>query len=140
MDDATGLIKTTPVNLLTRSEEFDNASWTKYAVTVTSNAISSPNNEVTAEKLIATSTSAEHFIQNSSPQTSLNKYYTYSVHCKADELSSIVINVSASRLFATFDLASGTVITSSSNGTDFDNQSGAITSPVSYTHLRAHKT
>ena len=40
---ADGLIKTTPVNLLTYSEEFDNTSWPKSNSTITANTVSNCN-------------------------------------------------------------------------------------------------
>jgi len=43
MVDSNGLLKWGPHNLLTYSEEFDNAAWTKTNVTVTANATTDPN-------------------------------------------------------------------------------------------------
>ncbi len=44
-------------NLLLRSEEFDNASWTKTSLTVTANSTTAPDGNVTADTLAATGTS-----------------------------------------------------------------------------------
>lgn len=41
------------VNLLTKTEEFDNAAWTKSSLTVISNSIAAPNGSVTADTIRA---------------------------------------------------------------------------------------
>lgn len=46
------LVEPQRTNLLLRSEEFDNATWTKTASTVTANATTSPRGTMTADKLI----------------------------------------------------------------------------------------
>ena len=46
-----GLIEEVPYNLVTYSEQFDNAGWSKSSSTVTSNAATSPNGDLTADKL-----------------------------------------------------------------------------------------
>jgi hypothetical protein len=50
-----GLIQTTPasVNLLTYTQEFDNAVWTKTNTTVTANSLAAPDGTVTADTLTA---------------------------------------------------------------------------------------
>jgi hypothetical protein len=47
-------------NVWTRSEEFDNAAWDKNNVTVTANAATAPDGTLTADKLIASATTAVH--------------------------------------------------------------------------------
>ncbi len=49
--NADGLIEEVPYNLVTYSEQFDNAGWSKSSSTVTSNAATSPNGDLTADKL-----------------------------------------------------------------------------------------
>jgi hypothetical protein len=52
--DSNGLIQYAPHNLLTYSEQFDNAAWTKgVGVTVTANAITSPDGTTTADLISA---------------------------------------------------------------------------------------
>jgi hypothetical protein len=50
-----GLIKTAVTNLLLRSEEFDNASWTGGALVITANTQAAPNGTITADTLTASS-------------------------------------------------------------------------------------
>lgn len=49
-----GLIEYAPHNLLTFSEQFDNAAWTKTTTTVTANSFAAPNGTTTADTLTAT--------------------------------------------------------------------------------------
>ena len=51
--DSDGLVKWAPHNLLTNSESFDAASWTKSSVTPTANSIAAPNGTTTADTLAA---------------------------------------------------------------------------------------
>jgi len=48
------LVEPQRTNLLLRSEEFDNASWTKTALTVTANSAAAPDGTTTADTLAAT--------------------------------------------------------------------------------------
>jgi hypothetical protein len=74
-------------NLLVRSQELDNASWTKTRSNTTANATTAPNASVTAEKLYDDATaSATHYIfQNNVPSTVASEIYTFSVYAKAGE-------------------------------------------------------
>jgi hypothetical protein len=77
-----GLIKTATTNLLLRSEEFDNASWTKTRSSVTADAITAPNGTTTADTLIEdSSASATHFISQGVSITS-GTNYAFSVFIK----------------------------------------------------------
>ena len=61
--DGDGLIKTTPVNLLIYSEEFDNSSWTKSSgATVNLNAVAAPDGTNTAS-IVNFSGSSSRFFQ-----------------------------------------------------------------------------
>jgi hypothetical protein len=58
MVDSDGLLKWGPHNLLTYSEQFDNAAWTKFNTSVTANAAVAPDGTQTANLIQATSVSA----------------------------------------------------------------------------------
>jgi hypothetical protein len=60
-----GLIKTAVTNLLLRSEEFGDASWTKANLTVTANAVIAPNGTLTADKLVENTANDQHIIYQS---------------------------------------------------------------------------
>jgi len=49
-------------NLLTRTEEFNDAAWTKTAVTATANATTAPDGTTTADSIIEDSTNSQHAV------------------------------------------------------------------------------
>ena len=57
------LVEEARTNTWTRSEEFNDAVWTKTDTTVTSNAATAPDGSLTADKLIASATTAVHSMQ-----------------------------------------------------------------------------
>jgi hypothetical protein len=107
--DSTGKITYAPANLLLQSQTFDNASWTKDAGTITANATTAPDGTSTADKFVATATTAFHGLYQSVIGTVAS--YTYSVYAKAAEYSKLQLaNGSAGTWSATFDLATGATI------------------------------
>ena len=103
------LIEEQRTNLLTYSEQFDNAAWQKAAATATANATTAPDGTSTADKVVATATTAFHGIYQAPTGTVAS--YTYSVYAKAAEYSKLQIaNSTAGTWSATFDLATGATI------------------------------
>lgn len=84
------LIEEQRTNLVTYSERFDNAAWTKNFITVTANAIAAPDGTVTADKIAAnTTTGIDHSVdQTVATSTSTS---TFSVYAKAAEYNRIAI-------------------------------------------------
>jgi hypothetical protein len=83
-----GLVKTATTNLLLRSEEFENASWTTGSlnVSVSANETTSPAGTLTADKIIPSTTNGLHtFRQFTSVTSGLS--YTQSIFAKASEYS-----------------------------------------------------
>jgi hypothetical protein len=70
-------------NLLTYSEQFDNAGWPKSGATVTANAAVAPDGTTTADKLVETATTATHVVAQS--VTLQNIAYRASLYVKAAE-------------------------------------------------------
>jgi len=68
-------------NLITYSEEFDNANWSKENITVTQNSETAPNGTLTADQLFETTTNGNHFINRTNTLVSGIKY-TASVRIK----------------------------------------------------------
>ena len=105
-------------NLLTYSEQFDNAIWSKNSITVTVDAVADPFGDVTADNLIPAAASAAHRI-NQSVTTPAGEY-TFSAYFKPSgyNVVSIYIYSVADGFFAStiFDLSDGS-ISSSSAGT-----------------------
>jgi len=74
------LIESQRTNLLLRSEEFDNASWTKANVTVIANAVTAPDGTTTADKVQATATAATAVSQLVASVSGTSA--TYSIYAK----------------------------------------------------------
>jgi hypothetical protein len=107
------LIEEQRTNLLTYSEQFDNAAWTKVSSSITTNAIVAPDGTLTGDKLVEdTTASSTHLITQSISFTS-GTAYTYSIFAKQAEAGRY-IQLSfpgaafTSTLRGTFDLTSGT--------------------------------
>lgn len=99
------------VNLLTYSEQFDNAIWVKTQATVTANAISAPDGLVTADKLIDTAVNTYHYLARTASFIS-GVTYSRSVYGKAGELGNFYIDFPSARFGscnALIDLVSGSV-------------------------------
>ncbi len=115
-DPATGealgyLAEGSSTNLVTYSEQFDNAAWSKTLVTVTPNDAIAPDGTKSADKLIESSSSGAHTIGSSSTSITSGNNYTLVVFAKAAENSFIQI-VPSSTVFgatshANFDLVNG---------------------------------
>jgi hypothetical protein len=90
-------------NLLVRTEEFENASWTKQNVTVTQN-VSGPLGTNQMWTLTDNATNGEHRLYISSPNTS----GVYSLYAKAGTLSFIGLSQSGTG-YSVFNLTNGTV-------------------------------
>jgi hypothetical protein len=108
--NSAGVIERTPWNLLTFSEDFSNAAWTKTAgITVVPNSITAPNGTLTAD----TFTSVDTFprvVQNATIQA--NQSYRISVYAKAGSayiFSTFVSVNSVSLVSVTFNLSTGIV-------------------------------
>jgi hypothetical protein len=72
-------------NVLTRSEEFDHANWTKIRSTVSANNTTDPLNTSTADKLVEDATAAStHFIRQTHTPDGASSY-VFSVYAKAGE-------------------------------------------------------
>jgi hypothetical protein len=106
LNNNSGLIETVPYNLLTYSEQFDNATtWVKTASTITPNAINSPNGILTADKLVEDTTNNQHRVD----QTTISKIgtNTFSVYAKKAERDFVWLRVGTSGAY--FDLTNGAI-------------------------------
>ena len=105
-----GLIKTAVTNLLLRSEEFNDAAWTKTNSTVTTNATTAPNGTLTAEKLI-TNSGASSGRASVSITVATDTPATLSCYAKQGETSvfGLFISDGVTGRSADFNLITGTV-------------------------------
>ena len=122
--DSDGSVKTATTNLLLRSEEFDNASWTKSTSTVTANAVASPSGTVTADAFIANNgviAYAAALLQDVS--ASAGTAYTFSVYVKAAGQTSLRMQLGVRNptylgdTRADFDLSTGQFLAPTTGGT-----------------------
>lgn len=107
------LIEEQRTNLLTYSEQFNNATWTKFNVTVTANATIAPDGTPTAYKLVENTDSAQpHYAFQTATGLVTGTAYTKSVFVKAAGRNNAVIrffatNSAFSGGFAYFNLVNG---------------------------------
>ena len=94
-------------NLLTYSQEFDNAAWVKNNVAVTSNTTTAPDGTVTADTLTASSTTAATGVYQT-PSRALGD--TGSVYAKAGNVDFISIEDAGGTVYAKFNINTGTVV------------------------------
>jgi hypothetical protein len=82
------LIEEQRTNLVTYSEQFDNAAWAKQNVTITANTIVSPDGTLDADKIIATVSTAEHTTESAFSVVA-GTTYTATFFAKQSELTRI---------------------------------------------------
>jgi hypothetical protein len=105
-----GLIQNTPasVNLLTFTQQFDNAAWGKTATTITANSTVAPDGTSTADTLVADGTSNVHIVSAGGSGSATGK--TFSIYAKAGTNSFLQVYFTTDGSpWANFDLSNGTV-------------------------------
>jgi hypothetical protein len=100
-------------NLLTYSEQFDNAAWTKGRSSVTANANTAPDGTTTADKLVEDTTASNtHFA--SQAVTTGQGPHVFTVFAKAAERFRFILEHSVSpQPQAVFNVQAGTVVSTS---------------------------
>lgn len=116
--DSTGKITYAPNNLLTNSEQFDNAVWVKADTTVTANTTLAPDNTITADSLIEAATTSTHTIRQQITGV-LGAPYTFSVYLKANTRTQAAVELytTATIFRVVVNLANGAFISSLGTGT-----------------------
>jgi hypothetical protein len=121
------LVEESRSNLFLRSEEFDNASWTKTNSTITANAIVAPDGALTGDKLIPTSGSGVKFMAQSGSVTS-GQVYSFSIYVKKDAFDHFWIGGTASAwgsgAVVYYNISNGTVGTTGAGTTASINNVG----------------
>ena len=105
------LIEEQRTNLLTYSEQFDNAAWTKAGSTVTANATASPDGTVDADKLVESATTGTHQATSSAPMTS-GSAQVFSFYAKKAERSKVSFGgggFGGQGFYVVWDLDAGTL-------------------------------
>lgn len=117
--NSAGLVALSPINLLTYSEQFDNAAWTKNLASVTSDVTVSPSGIVDADKIIEAVGVSDHSVYRN-PTLLVNTTYTFSIFAKANTRTKIGIALGFTAyggisVRAHFNLITGTFITSANS-------------------------
>jgi len=108
------LLESQRANLVTFSEQFDNAAWTKQNGSVTANTTVSPDGYTNADTFTSDSTTGEHNAYTTTAITTLSSAFTASCYVKALTgryfcLSNYQAGQNYSA-YATFDLQTGTTV------------------------------
>lgn len=104
------LVEPQRTNLLLRSEEFDNAIWTKTDSTVIANATTSPSGTMTADKLVENNTNSSHYILQPTGSLVVGNTYFMSIYLKEAGRNRGRVRVTgASAIEIEFNLQTGTV-------------------------------
>jgi len=102
--NADGLVEKVRTNLITYSEQFDNAAWVKANLSITANTTTAPDGTTTAETLTTTGAGQCQLIQSYSFSTGV---YSGSVYVKKGTLNGLYIELGNS--YAFFNINDGTL-------------------------------
>lgn len=101
------LVEPAATNLLTYSEQFDNAVWTKYNCNIVSNATVAPDGSLTADQVNITGLAAAPYLITSYSAGT----YTQTVYAKAGTSTGLKFStVSGGDSSALFDISKGSVV------------------------------
>jgi hypothetical protein len=100
-------------NLITYSEQFDNAAWSKTNITIAANSTTAPDGTTTADSWLSTNTASGYV--NVAPTVTTGQPYTFSIFAKAGDMNWFrITNVSSGTSGGWFNLTDGTL--GASNG------------------------
>ena len=108
--NSAGLIEEVPYNLLTYSEQFDNAAWSKFQATITANSTTAPNGTLTADTITDDTNSGFHVIFRSAWNTTTQ---TFTIFAKAGTSSRVCILNSSLGTGVFANLANNTIVVDS---------------------------
>jgi hypothetical protein len=107
------LVEEQRANLFTYSEQFDDATWTKVASTITANTLVAPDGTLTGDKLVEDTSNASHNVNKGSITTSTTTASTCSFYAKAGGRSVIQVRYGVQSVVnrgqGNVDLTTGTV-------------------------------
>ena len=112
------LIEEQRTNLLTYSEQFDNAAWLESNSVVTANAVVAPDGTLSADALIETASNSQHALYRANGfkvSTTKGQIFSVSAFVKASGCSIVLLGVSSQPSYSAvhFDVVNGTVVRSS---------------------------
>jgi hypothetical protein len=107
------MIEESRTNLLTYSEQFDDAAWTKTRSSITANTIVAPDGTLTGDKLVEDTTASNTHIVSQSASFTSGTAYTFTTYIKAAERTWALLRLPASAFTSTlqayFNLSAGVV-------------------------------
>jgi hypothetical protein len=119
-------------NLLSYSQEFDNAAWLKYQVTCTGNATTSPDGVMSADTIIPDTNTNRHFVYQRYVTAKAGEVFAFSCYAKANGYNFIALGFEANNSGVTasciFDLTNGTSQILTNIGGSFSNLSSVVNS------------
>ena len=112
--NSAGLIEKVRTNLITYSEQLNNAAWTKEQVTITANATTSPDGTITADKVIANATAGDKYVAQIFT-VAIGDAFTTSAYFKSSEYTYAFIRFGGlvSNPYVIYNLATQSVVTTS---------------------------
>jgi hypothetical protein len=148
-DPATGdsrglLIEEARTNLLQRSAEFDDASWTKYNTTITSNNAAAPDGQQTADRVVETTFNGAHPLYRGATVTA-SVPYTVTAFVKAQERTRVRVGITEppTDYYVDCNLSTGAIIQTTAGETSAITNVGngwyriSLTRTVSVTSVNA---
>jgi hypothetical protein len=111
--NSAGLVELVPYNLLSYSEAFDNAAWTKSSITISSNSTTAPDGQTTADTL--TNSSSSGIILQTYSSVNTSQIVTHSVYLKRTNNDWAVLAIARSgattygEMYVWFNLSTGVV-------------------------------
>lgn len=110
-----------PVNLLTYSEQFDNAAWTKTNATISANAVAAPDGRTTADKLVEESGTVTPQVEQTYSKATSSIAVVGTIFLKSSERTVARFWLygasSVNRAVTTVDLSTGTLSGTAALGT-----------------------
>ncbi len=109
--DGALLLEPQSTNLCLTSEDFKDANWARFNATISSNALTSPKGDLTADKLVEDGTTNNHFTQDAFTLDGTSSY-SFSVFAKASGRTWIKLDSASNGNWsagAFFDLQNGVV-------------------------------
>jgi hypothetical protein len=116
------LVEEARTNLLLRSQEFDNASWSKVNSTVTADAGTAPDGTTTADKIIPDATLNQHRVDQT--PTSGAGAQTFSVFAKPNGYDFLALRIGSVGNSFSFNIATGAIIGGEAGVTAFSSPAG----------------
>ena len=116
--NSSGLVELVPYNLVTYSEQFNNADWTKGNGTITANATTSPDGTANADKFAEDSSTDAHYFGNDTATATSGQSVTFTIFAKQSERSWIAIRLYSGfgSIFGYYNIANGTLGTIGAGG------------------------